>query len=255
MSHFLGVDIGSSYTKYIVIDEDKNILLNSFVRTLSRIKDDENTLKETIRERFDIKHTAVTGYGRIHYKNADVVKTELYCASQAVSELYPIDKLIIDIGGEDIKIINSYANGKVKDFFMNSKCAAGTGSFITETAERAEIDLTQMSELAKKSKVNRELNSFCTVFAKTEIMEWILDNTSIEDIAKGIYISTVNRIMKIPVKYDLPVYLIGGVVEYHPYICNVLSETIGTEVIVPEHPQYINAFGASLFAHIKFNNK
>ncbi len=255
MGHFLGIDIGSSYTKYLVIDTHKKILLRSFVKTLSRNKDEEISIQAAIEEQFFINHTGVTGYGRVHYKYADVLKTELYCASQAISELYPIDKLIIDIGGEDIKIINSSANGKVKDFFMNSKCAAGTGSFITETAERAEINLTQMSALAEKSTLNRELNSFCTVFAKTEVMQWILEGVSIEDIAKGIYISTVNRIKKIPVNYNLPVFLIGGVVKYHPYIRVVLAESIGTEVIVPEQPQFINAFGASLFAFNEFNNK
>ena len=252
MNNFLGIDIGSSYTKYLVIDDEKTILFRGCSKTLSRNKDEDISIKEIINTRFDIKNTGVTGYGRIHYKDKGILKTELYCASQAMSELYPIDKLIIDIGGEDIKIINSSSIGKVVDFYMNSKCAAGTGSFITETAERAEIDLSHMSKLAEQSHNNKELNSFCTVFAKTEVMQWIFEEVPIEDIAKGIYISTVNRIKKIPVNYNLPVFLIGGVVEYHPYMKNVLSESLGTDVTVPEQAQYINSFGAALFAYYEF---
>ena len=255
MSHFLGIDIGSSFTKYLVINEGKKVLFSSFVKTLSRDKAEEESINKTIYEQFFINHTGVTGYGRVHYKKANILKTELYCASQALSELYPYDKLIIDIGGEDIKIINSASNGKVKDFFMNSKCAAGTGSFITETAEKAEINIKQMSALAEKSTTNRELNSFCTVFAKTEVMQWILEGVTIEDIAKGIYVSTVNRIKKIPVNYDLPVFLIGGVVRYHPFIRNVLQDSLGVEVKVPDQPQFINAYGAAIFAYNEFKNK
>ena len=248
MKYFLGIDIGSSYKKFVVIDELNKIHLKKVVKTMTRYKEDENFINEEISNNFDKVRTGVTGYGRFHQKNAEVIKTELYCASAGLSEFYPYDKTIIDIGGEDIKIIKSAANGKVIDFYMNSKCAAGTGAFITEVAERAEIDIKSMSALASKSLKNKELNSFCTVFAKTEIMEWIFEQTHQEDIAKGIYISIVNRIKKIPVDLSLPLLLIGGVAEYHPYIKNVIEDSFGKEVIIPEFPQYINAFGAAIFA-------
>jgi predicted CoA-substrate-specific enzyme activase len=246
--HYLGIDAGSSFTKFVVIDESKNWLFQSFVKTMTRNKNEELKLMEKIGNDFSIERICSTGYGRQHYKNADVIKTELYCASEGVTGLFPTDKTIIDIGGEDVKIIKSSANGKVMDFYMNTRCAAGTGAFITEIAERAEIDLSKISELAAKSSFNRELNSFCTVFAKTEVMQWIFDDVPIEDIAKGIYISVANRIKKIPIDRTLPVYLIGGVAEYHPFMKNVLAESLGIDVTVPEKPQYINAYGASLYA-------
>ena len=245
---FLGIDIGSSFKKFVVIDELNKIHLRKVVRTMTRNKDEEQLIIEEISDNFSITGTGVTGYGRLHHKNAEVIKTELYCASAGMSEFYPYDKTIIDIGGEDIKIIKSAANGKVIDFYMNSKCAAGTGAFITEVASRAEIDISSMSSLAEKSTTNKELNSFCTVFAKTEIMQWIFEETNQEDIAKGIYISIVNRIKKIPMDISLPLFLIGGVAEYHPYIKNVIEENFGKEVTVPELPQFINAFGAAIFA-------
>ncbi len=136
---------------------------------------------------------------------------------------------------------------------MNSKCASGTGAFITEVAERAELDVLEMSKLAANSKSTKELNSFCTVFAKTEIMKWIFDETSIEDLAKGIYISIANRIQKIPAVNSLPVFLIGGVVQYHPYLKNIFEEKFSIEVTIPGKPQLINAFGAACIARNHFN--
>lgn len=136
---------------------------------------------------------------------------------------------------------------------MNTKCAAGTGTFITEIADRAEIDVTKLSDLAAKSNFAKELNSFCTVFAKTEIMKWLFDDVPIEDVAKGIYISIVNRVAKIRMDKELPIYLIGGVSQFHPYLRNVMEEKFNSKVIVPENPQIISAFGAALLSKKYFN--
>jgi len=106
----------------------------------------------------------------------------------------------------------------------------------------------EMSEPASKSNFIKELNSFCTVFAKTEIMKWLLEDVPVEDIAKGIYISIVNRITKIRMDKDLPIYLIGGVAEYHPYLKNVMEEKFNTRVIVPDNPQLITVFEAAVLA-------
>lgn len=254
MKHFLGIDIGSSYTKFVVTDENLKIVFQNIIKTLSRNKNEENKTFEIIKNQYPISSICSTGYGRNYYSDANIKKTELYCAAKGSSTIYPFDKTIIDIGGEDIKTIKCSAEGKILDFYMNTKCAAGTGAFITEVAERAEIDISTMSQLASKSKINKELNSFCTVFAKTEIMQWIFENNSSEDIAKGIYISVINRIIKLPFDKSLPVILIGGVAEYHSYLRSILSVSLNQEVLVPNNPQYINAYGASLFA-MNSNNK
>jgi (R)-2-hydroxyacyl-CoA dehydratese activating ATPase len=264
MKYYLGIDAGSSYTKFVVIDENKYQQFYKCVKTLTRNKEEENIALNKIFLDYTIFGIGATGYGRLYYKKDDenyklsrflklgnydtVVKTELYCASVGVTALYPIDKTIIDIGGEDVKVIKSTAEGKVLDFYMNTRCAAGTGSFINEVAERAEIDISEMSKLAEKSTYNKELNSFCTVFAKTEIMQWIFAQVPIEDIAKGIYISIVNRIKKIPMDKTLPIYLIGGAAEFHPYLKTVMQDIFKINVTVPDNPQFINAHGAAIFA-------
>ncbi|MHB8259056.1 MAG: acyl-CoA dehydratase activase [Bacteroidia bacterium] len=246
--HYLGVDIGSSYTKLTVIDNHDEVTFQQIIKTLNRNKDTLSNLLKNIHSKYTISSICATGYGREHFKEAHLTKTELHCASVAVSKLYPIDKTIIDIGGEDIKVIKSLSNGRVEDFYMNTKCAAGTGTFITEVAEKAEIDVSMMSALALSSTFNSELNSFCTVFAKTEIVKWIFDEVPIQDIARGIYISIVNRIAKLNMDKNLPVYLVGGVIAYHPYLKVLLQEKFKKEVIVPKEPQLINSFGAALVA-------
>ena len=251
--YFLGVDIGSLYTKLVLINSDNEVSYSDVFRTMARNKEKRDEKINKINKEYNILCTCSTGYGRKLLKTADVIKTELYCASAGVTQIAPIEKTIIDIGGEDIKLLRSGEKGKVIDFYMNSKCASGTGAFITEVAERAELDVLEMSKLAANSKSTKELNSFCTVFAKTEIMKWIFDETSIEDLAKGIYISIANRIQKMPANDSLPVFLIGGVAQYHPFLKNIFEEKFSIEVTIPEEPQLINAFGAACIARNHFN--
>jgi predicted CoA-substrate-specific enzyme activase len=253
-NYFLGIDIGSSYTKYVVIDPDNNINYSKILKTISRNNDEKVETREYINNNFPISFSCATGYGRELAKDCNITKTEIYCASAGVSALFEEEKTIVDVGGEDVKVIKSGNNGRVLDFYMNTKCAAGTGTFITEIAERAEIDLSKMSEMASRSNFAKELNSFCTVFAKTEIMKWLFDDVPVEDVAKGIYISIVNRISKIRMDKNLPIYLIGGVSEYHPYLRNVMEEKFNSKVTVPENPQIIIAFGAAILAK-KHNGK
>lgn len=250
---FLGVDIGSLYTKLVVINSENEIIYSDIFRTMARNKKKREEIIDKVNTDFKILNTCSTGYGRKLLKSANVIKTELYCASAGVTQIAPIKKTIIDIGGEDIKLLKSGEEGKVIEFYMNSKCAAGTGAFITEVAERAELDVYEMSNLAANSKSSRELNSFCTVFAKTEIMKWIFDEIPVEDIARGIYISIANRIQKIPADNSLPVFLIGGVAQYHPFLKDVIEEKFNIKVTVPPNPQLINAFGAACIARKLYN--
>lgn len=251
--NYLGIDIGSSFMKFVVIDSSNSILYKNVIRTLSRNKEERDSIHNHIFTVFNIKRTCATGYGREHLDYADMTKTEIYSASAGVSSLCNEEKTIIDVGGEDVKVIRSAKDGKVLDFYMNTKCAAGTGTFITEIAERAEIDVSSMSELAAKSKYNNELNSFCTVFAKTEIMKWLFSDVPVEDIAKGIYLSIVNRISKIRMEKDLKIYLIGGVAQFHPFLKNVMEEKFNSKIVVPDNPQFICALGAAVLAKASEN--
>ncbi len=255
--YYLGIDLGSSYTKFVVTGDDSAVVHAEVIPTLSRRRQIFAQALSTIQGKYDIARTCATGYGRRNVQS-DLQKTELLCAAAGVSVCHQKHKSILDIGGEDIKIIECDAGGSVINFYMNDKCSAGTGTFIMEIAERAEIDLAEMNELAKRSRSSRTINSFCTVFAKSEILGWKFDGVPIEDIARGIYLSVVDRVRKLPLKKGIPLYLCGGVIAYHPHLADLLSERINTEIQVVDRPQYAVALGAAALARkemVSLSNK
>ncbi|MBI5267247.1 MAG: hypothetical protein HY851_08445 [candidate division Zixibacteria bacterium] len=245
--HFLGIDLGSSYTKFVVLGGTDEVVYRSVVPTLSRRRTAFDEQWNLIHERYRIAGVCSTGYGRKSIESA-IQKTELVCAAAGVNLEHPVAKCILDIGGEDIKIVESNERGGVVHFFMNDKCSAGTGTFITEIAARAELDIAEMSDLARKSTSPRVMNSFCTVFAKSEILGWKFAGTPIEEIARGIYLSVVDRICKLPLKRDLPLFICGGVIAYHPYLGELLAGAIGTQVQMVAEPQFSVATGAAALA-------
>lgn len=245
---YLGIDLGSSYTKFTLIDEEKNVIYRHLLKTLNRDKIAAKHIIQTLHEEFPIKYSCATGYGRKHFPDAEMVKTEINCAAVGVNEFLNGKKNILDIGGEDIKLIHCDSEGKVENFYLNDKCAAGTGAFLVEIAERAGIDVLEMSRLAEQSDYQQELNSFCTVFAKTEIMKWVFDGIPVENLAKGIYLSIINRIAKMKIDPSVPVVMIGGVIAIHPYLKNMLEEKFGQPVMVLDNSQYTVSLGAALIA-------
>lgn len=250
---FLGIDLGSAYTKISVIDNKGTALFRYFLPTLSSDKQALKNVMQTISSNFDIKHSCATGYGRKHFSDTDIVKTEINCAAAGVSHYYSGEKNIIDIGGEDIKIIRCDKDNNVENFYMNDKCAAGTGSFLAEIAERANINISEMSSLASQSNYDKELNSFCTVFAKTEIMNWLFEGMNMQDISRGIYISIANKIAKMRLDPGIPTYMIGGVIQHHPYLRELLNEKFNKDIKVVDGPQYLVSFGAAIIAMQTFN--
>jgi len=245
---FLGVDLGSAYIKFTVIDEKQNVVFRYILQTLNKERLAHRQVMTAIQSDFDIKYSCATGYGRKHFIESDIIKTEINCAAAGVSRDYNGEKNIIDIGGEDIKVIHCDGDNGVSNFYMNDKCAAGTGSFLAEIAERAEINISEMSHLAAQSNYDKELNSFCTVFAKTEIMNWIFDGISIEDISRGIYLSIANKVAKMKLMPDVPTVMIGGVIANHPYLESLLNERFGTNIQLVDEPQHTVSLGAAIIA-------
>lgn len=245
---FLGVDLGSAYIKFTIIDSNQNIVFRHLLQTLNKNRLAHKQVMQAVQSDFDIKYSCATGYGRKHFVESDIIKTEINCAAAGATKYIPGQKNIIDIGGEDIKVIRCDENGNVSKFYMNDKCAAGTGSFLSEISERAEIQVGEMSYLAEKSDYDKELNSFCTVFAKTEIMKWIFDGTPIEDISRGIYLSVANKVAKMRLDPDIPTVMIGGVIAKHPYLKVLLEEKFNMNILSVEEPQHVVSMGAALIA-------
>jgi predicted CoA-substrate-specific enzyme activase len=249
---YVGVDVGASRTKVAILDNQKNVIGRAVRKSGTDFtKSSESCLKSALKkagvERSCVVSTISTGYGR---KNVDFsvdTKTEISCHGKGCYFYFPQAITIIDIGGQDNKIINLDAQGRRTGFKMNRKCAAGTGAFLEEMSVRLEIPLEQMNKLAKQSQDIVELGSFCTVFSATEVLEKIRQGKKVPDIVKGLFSSVINRVLEMASFTDSLV-MSGGVVAYNPYLVKMIEERIDRTILVPEHPQYSGAIGAALYA-------
>ena len=249
---YCGVDLGASATKLVLIDASGKELARALrtsgvdYRETARLCRDE-ALAELGAGAGDIAATVATGYGRQNVDFAGSTLTEIHChglgcyrhARRAIS--------IIDIGGQDNKIIRLEADGRRARFRMNRKCAAGTGAFLEEIALRLGVSIEEMDALAEKAGEAVDLSSFCTVFAKTEILAHLRRGEPVGGIVRGAFVSVVARILEMDsLAGDL--LATGGVVAHNPVIVEILSERLGRPVEVPPHPQVTGALGAALSA-------
>jgi (R)-2-hydroxyacyl-CoA dehydratese activating ATPase len=246
---YAGIDVGSCTTKAVVIDEEDN-MVGSHVRRSG--VDYQNAARESLdialggKEWGDIPIVS-TGYGRHSITFATEAKTEIACHAKGGFHYVPRALTVVDIGGQDNKVIKLDNQGRRIDFKMNRKCAAGTGTFIEEIAARMAIPLDMLDGMARKAKKRVKIGSYCTVFASTEILSLIRAGVSPEELIRGVFESVVDRVMEMIPLADT-VLLCGGVVEYFPIVVDIFKERISGEVIVPPHPQLTGAYGAALFA-------
>jgi predicted CoA-substrate-specific enzyme activase len=154
---------------------------------------------------------------------------------------------VVDIGGQDSKIIKLDAQGKRIGFKMNRKCAAGTGAFLEEIAHKLDIPLSDLNDLAQKASKTARIGSYCTVFTATEVLDRIRAGEDIGDIVRGLFDSVAKRILEMDTLTGR-VILTGGVVAFNDIVADLLSARTGTKVKIAPHPQEMGAFGAALFA-------
>jgi len=252
MSVWAGVDIGSSSTKAVLVDEKGEIVASAIRRSgadfeMAATETYEDVLKSAGLTKDDVAFCISTGYGRSNAPFSNGTKTEISCHGKGVYKLIPEAVTIIDIGGQDTKVIRIDKRGKRVDFKMNRKCAAGTGSFLEEIALRLDVPLERMNEVAEKATERVTLNSFCTVFAGTEILARIREGTSVENLARGVYESIISRVLEMDDMQGNVVFT-GGVVAHNPILISILRESHGVDATVPPHPQIMGAYGAALFA-------
>ena len=249
---FVGIDVGASMTKVAVIDADKNLVGHHVKKSGTDFTATANlcleaSLKMANVEEKDIVRTVSTGYGRKNVSFANDSVTEIGCHAKGCFHYFPITISIIDIGGQDNKIIKLDDSGRRSSFKMNRKCAAGTGAFLEEMSARLDIPLEKMDGLARQSENMIKLGSFCTVFSATEVLENIRNGKKLPDIIKGVFFSVVNRIMEMDSLTE-KVVMTGGVVAHNSYLVNMMEEMIGREILVPVYPQLSGAIGAALYA-------
>lgn len=250
---YAGLDTGSSATKCVLLDADGELVGHGVVGSgfdyAEAAKDALRlALAQTAGTREDIVGCVSTGYGRERVEFADRNVTEITCHARGARKWYPQVRHIIDIGGQDTKVIWINARGKMTDYRMNAKCAAGTGTFLESIATRMGLPLTQVDKLAMQSNVPTVVNSYCTVFAGTEVLERIKEGQPRADISMGLFRSIASRVLEMMSARNGAVGATGGVVAHCRAMIRALEEVFETEILLPPLPQHAGAYGAALIA-------
>ena len=250
--YFAGVDCGTTTTKAVVIDETRTILGSHVRRSGANLLESaETALAEALKlaglRRDDVGMIVATGFGRRSVSFAGQIKTEISCHASGCHHYYPEEITVIDIGGQDNKVVKLDAAGRKTSFKMNRKCAAGTGAFLEEMAYKLDIPVSELEGLARRSDRGTELGSFCTVFTATEVLDRIRGGEDLEGIVRGLFNSVAKRILEMD-RLTGRVIISGGVVAHNPIVAEIISERAGVKVEIAPHPQEMGAFGAALFA-------
>ena len=267
--HYCGLDIGSSASKGVLINASKKIVASKVRKTGVDFAGIAEQLRQDLLEQVglpvpapssyqqssddDYIKTVTTGYGRNNVTFADSVVTEITCQARACAHHFPRRITIVDVGGQDSKLIELDETGKRRSFAINRKCAAGTGAFLEEMALRMALPLEELNALAaaavKEGTQAVKLSSFCTVFAKSELLTHLRDGRQAPEIVLGVFDSVVKRIQEmIPFPASGDVVMTGGVAAHNPVIVERLAQALGRDVLVPPEPETTAAFGAALVA-------
>ena len=248
----VGIDAGSATTKAVLVKGDRSIIHTIRPTAFDFISAAEMAYKDVLDhagvDKKAVDHVYSTGYGRNSIKFADKAISEITAHALGVYHLYPDVNGIIDIGGQDCKVI-SVNNGKVIDFLMNDKCAAGTGKFLEYTARALEVPIEELGELALASKTPAGITSMCTVFAESEVISLRARGFAKEDIAAGLIESIAKRVAVMARQIGLKqnVAFVGGVAK-NAGIKVALEKELGISFCVPAEPQITGALGAALYS-------
>ena len=244
-----GIDIGSTMTKVVIMDEE--IVASLIVATSPEQRKLANKVMEDALSRakisFDeISYLVATGYGRINVPFANKQITEISCHARGVNYLLPSVRTIIDIGGQDCKAIK-VKDGRVANFVMNDRCAAGSGRFIEVIADTLGVDLGDMGRLSLSARHSVRISSTCTVFAEHEVVAKLAEGAALPDIIAGIHEAMARRIygMARRIKIERDVAITGGGAE-NIGLVTALQDIFGCPVTVPEEPLLTGAIGAAL---------
>ena len=252
-SVYVGIDVGSSATKCVVLDAQRSLIGHhvapsgfDYGEAARRVL--AESLAAAGAKQDQVTSCVATGYGRRKVEIADRFVTEITCHARGAREWYPEVRHIIDIGGQDTKVIQINDRGQMADYRMNAKCAAGTGTFLESIAVKVGIDLPELDALAMTSVANTVVNSYCTVFAATEVIERIKEGQPREDIAMGLFRSIASRVREMMTVVDGAVAVTGGVAAHCQAMVRALREGLQSDVLLPPMPQHAGAYGAALLA-------
>lgn len=248
----MGLDIGSAASKALILEDCNKIVAAAVVNAGTGTSGPQRALKEVFEKSGlslrDIKKTVVTGYGRMTYKAADEQISELSCHARGTYFLIPSARTIIDIGGQDAKVLKLDNSGRLMEFVMNDKCAAGTGRFLDVMANVLEIGIGDMAMLSEKSQNAVNISSTCTVFAESEVISHLANGAGREDVCAGIHRSIAKRIAGLSKRMEIEEDLVmtGGVANNFGVV-RAVEDELKFKIKLPSIPQLTGALGAALY--------
>lgn len=249
----MGIDVGSASSKAVILGDNGKLVATAVVQAGTGSSGPQRALDELFGSSGmhpeQMERTIATGYGRYAMDLADGEISEITCHAMGVHFLFPQARTILDIGGQDAKAISINGAGRVLGFFMNEKCAAGTGRFLEVMARILEVPLDQMGEWDARSEHPSVVSSTCTVFAESEVISQLSDGTRKEDIIRGVHNSVVSRASGLLYRTQMEpeVVLTGGVAK-NTGVVAALERELGHQVLVSPYAQLTGAIGAALLA-------
>ena len=247
-----GIDIGSTTSKCVVLEDGTRILgtslLTGGIGTASSQRAVEMALMAADVSESEIACTVVTGYGRNRYEGADYVVSELSCHALGAHLTFPTVRTIIDIGGQDAKVIALSADGKMQNFLMNDKCAAGTGRFLDVMATVLQVPVGEMAEVAAQATEPASISSTCTVFAESEVISQLANGVAMPDLIAGICNSVAVRVGALAKRMNIQadVCMSGGVAQ-NGAVRGALEDFIGRPILFSPQAQLFGALGAARY--------
>jgi predicted CoA-substrate-specific enzyme activase len=251
---FAGIDVGSLSTEAVLVDSAGDIIGYAILPTEANSTEaGEAALKRALSEtdigRDQIKRLVATGYGRVSIPFADKRVTEISCHAKGAQHLFPDAHTVIDIGGQDSKVIRVGEGGKVLDFSMNDKCAAGTGRFLEVMAAKLGVALDDMGPLSERAEGEAIISSVCTVFAESEVVSLVARNHPKEEIIRGLHRAIISRVFSMVTSVGVhPDITMSGGVAKNRGVVKLMEEKLGKPIHVYAEPQIIGALGAALLA-------
>ena len=254
MAYAAGVDVGSTQTKAVIIDEDKVIVARALTETGANvIRAAETAFHEALQagdlREEEVEYVVGTGYGRYKVTFGNTQVTEISCHGRGAVHMFPDTRTVVDMGGQDTKAIRVSPTGEIVDFCMNDKCAAGTGRFLGAASSALDIPLDDLGPTALRGERAVKISTTCTVFAESEVLSWLGKGKKIEDILLGVHQSIASRSAGLlrRVGVEQAVTFTGGVAKNVAMI-DTLNRSLGVQVHVNKESHYMGALGAALFA-------
>ncbi|MFQ5676187.1 MAG: acyl-CoA dehydratase activase [bacterium] len=255
MAYTAGVDVGSTQTKAVLINENKEIVARALIDTGANVtaaaqKAFNKTLEAAqLDDERQVEYVIGTGYGRYKVTFGNKQVTEISCHGRGAVHMFPATRTVIDMGGQDSKAIRVNPTGEIVDFCMNDKCAAGTGRFLGAASVALDIPLGDLGPTALQAEKAVRISTTCTVFAESEVLSWLGKGKKVEDILWGVHQSIAARSIGLlrRVGIEEEITFTGGVAKNVGMI-KALEDGLGKKVNVGEESHFMGALGAALFA-------